>query len=163
MDVSAFKMETMRLFQNIRTSMNQIILPIIQSEGLTGLQAMILFGILNGEIQNITSICTAIGMGQANASTMCKKLERDGFLLRERSREDERVVTLTVTDKGTHALHRIQQRLNTADPLLETIPMEKLETVLAGFKETEELLRLMAAYVETQGRSTVNAGTEEHL
>ena len=156
-------MEALRLFQNVRASLHRIIVPIIQPEGLTGLQAMILFGILNGEIQNVTSICTVIGMGQANASTLCKKLERDGFLLRERSREDERVVTLTVTDKGIAALDRIRQQLNAADPLLETIPTEKLETVLAGFKETEKLLRLMAAYVETQGRSTVDAGTEEHL
>ena len=154
LDVAAFKMEALRMFQNIRSSMNQIIVPVVQSEGLTG---------LNGEIQNITSICSAIGMGQANASTLCKKLERDGFLLRERSKEDERVVTLRVTEKGVTALQRIHRRFNAADPVLETIPAEKLETVLAGFRETEEIFRLMAAYVETQGRSSVDAGTEEHL
>lgn len=163
MDVAAFKMEALRMFQNIRSSMNQIIVPVVQSGQPLRLQAMILFGILNGEIQNITSICSAIGMGQANASTLCKKLERDGFLLRERSKEDERVVTLRVTEKGVTALRRIHRRFNAADPVLETIPAEKLETVLAGFRETEEIFRLMAAYVETQGRSSVDAGTEEHL
>ena len=79
LDVAAFKMEALRMFQNIRSSMNQIIVPVVQSEGLTGLQAMILFGILNGEIQNITSICSAIGMGQANASTLCKNWRGTGF------------------------------------------------------------------------------------
>lgn len=48
-----------------------------------------------------------LGIDQGNGSNMCKKLEKKGWILRQRNPQDERVVLLSLTAQGEEILNHI--------------------------------------------------------
>ena len=56
---------------------------------------------------SIGSLGKAIGITGGNISNICKRLEKQGFVNRVRSEEDERVVNVRLTDKGNEAACRV--------------------------------------------------------
>ena len=80
-----------------------------------------------------------------NVSNTCKKLERLGFIYRVRQSEDERIVSLSLTEHGRQALENIRERAKKYDPILRTIPKEKFQVILNGFSELNELFKLLGA------------------
>lgn len=62
------------------------------------------------ETMTISALSERAQMGQANTSTLCKKLERSGYLTRTRGEQDERIVTLALTGDGRQALDRTGAR-----------------------------------------------------
>ena len=48
-------------------------------------------------------------MDQGNVSSTCKKLENKGWLERKRSEKDERVVMVSLSEKGKTILSQIEQ------------------------------------------------------
>lgn len=48
-----------------------------------------------------------VGIDQGNCSNMCKKLEKKGWVSRQRNPQDERVVLLSLTDQGQDIVDRI--------------------------------------------------------
>ena len=141
-----YKRQVLRDIQLTKTYMEKTMDPVVQSEGLTVLQALVLLGLEQGTVDNVSSLCHATGMGQANASTLCKKMEREGFLLRVRGKEDARVVTLQLADRGRDALSRMKEKFQAYDVVLQTIPPEKFDAVLGGIAAAQEILRRILAY-----------------
>ena len=90
----ADRISLLTVFQTLKTKTARLLEPIVQAEGLTPLQASVLLQLVQkdaavGDISEVTC------MGQANASSLCKKLEQGGYLTRSRDRADGRVVTLS--------------------------------------------------------------------
>ena len=54
-----------------------------------------------GELSQSTQIL------RSNITSVCKKMEKDGYLVRSRSLMDERVVRVSLTDKGTKIMETI--------------------------------------------------------
>ena len=79
-------------------------------------------------------------MGQANTSSLCKKLERGGFLTRSRSAADGRVVTLSLTSRGRETAERIQQGLDRYLELLNALPDRTRDELRRGFEAANEML-----------------------
>jgi DNA-binding MarR family transcriptional regulator len=85
--------------------------PIVEIHGLTTLQSRVLIAINEFEEPTVGNVSKIIDMSSPNASNLCKKLERDGFIRRTRSSRDERVVVLKLTEKGEKTLHQINTDL----------------------------------------------------
>ena len=86
------RISILTVFQTLKTKTARLLEPVAQAEGLTPLQASVLLQLVRqdaavGDISEVTC------MGQANASSLCKKLEREGYLTRARRCSDRRVVT----------------------------------------------------------------------
>ena len=129
-------LQALQTLERIRLNARRYIEPLLRQEGLGIVQAMLLAGVANGEIENIGGVCQTMEMGQGNASTLCKRMEQDGLLLRERSKEDERVVRLSLTDRGASTLERVAETLDRywdqaaqAYPELEARILDGLEAV----------------------------------
>ena len=144
MQVSDFKTEMWSMSYQIKANMQKFIVPIIQTEGLSMHQAYILIGLLEGSFTNISSLCKELGVNQGNVSTMCKNMEKSGLLERNRSREDERVVNLSLTDKGRDTIQRLLSKADQFDDIFEQIPIEKLEAIINGMHEFSELLKILS-------------------
>ena len=99
------------VFQTLKTKTARLLEPIVQAEGLTPLQASVLLQLFRQNAA-VGDISEATCMGQANASSLCKKLEQGGFLTRSRGESDGRVVTLSLTPKGRETEERIQRQLD---------------------------------------------------
>ena len=79
-------------------------------------------------------------MGQANASSLCKKLEQGGYLTRSRDRADGRVVTLSLTPEGRAAAGRIQAKLNQFLELINALPAELRGDLMRGLQAATQML-----------------------
>ncbi|WP_243342253.1 MarR family transcriptional regulator [Anaerococcus sp. AGMB09787] len=63
---------------------------------------IILYANKNKEV-SIGNLGKAIGITGGNISNICKRLEKQGFVKRKRSEEDERVVNVVLTEEGDRA------------------------------------------------------------
>lgn len=125
--------------QRLKAKVNRLIEPLAQAEGLTILQGFVLTLLERGEM-TVGALSAQTHMGQANTSTLCKKLAHAGYITRTRSPRDARTVILALTDRGREALEhfragmqRYMQTLDSASPAL-------LEELLRGIRAADILL-----------------------
>ena len=105
------QMEIVTNFIQAKISFARIMTEFVQEFGLTPLSSITLNLIANQENPTVSSVFKALDLNQGNVSSMCKKLERDGFIIRQRNKKDERSVVLLITEKGRDALNGIEQML----------------------------------------------------
>ena len=136
------RISVLAIFQTLKAKTNRLLEPVVQAEGLTPLQARVLLQLCRqdatvGDISQITS------MGQANASSLCKKLEQEGFLTRRRSCPDRRVVTLSLTPRGRETTARLQRRLDRYLELLNARPKADQEELIRGLRAIDQTLNYL--------------------
>lgn len=142
------RISILTVFQTLKTKTTRLVDPIVQAEGLTPLQARVLLHLCRRDA-NLGDISETTGMGQANTSSLCKKLEREGFLTRRRGCPDRRVVTLSLTDKGRETMERLQRRLDHYLELVNARPKEEQEELVRGLKGIEKMLDYL--FEQTKG------------
>ena len=113
-----------------------------QELGITTLQLKMLITLYaNKDAVSIGNLGKAIGVTGGNISNICKKLEKQGFVTRIRSDEDERVVNVELTDKGRDAAEWVGIYF---DEIRADIPTDKidvnLQTIIDELQALEELL-----------------------
>ena len=137
-------LQLIRESRNIKAACMEFLSPLVQAEKLTHLQLFVLTGIAEGEVDNINSLCRWLDIGQGNASTLCKRLEEEGFLHRSRSRMDERIVLLRLTERGRAAVSHIQAELAACCKYLLASRPEQMQAVLDGLRTANGLLAVLA-------------------
>ncbi len=141
MEFIEFKYRMWSLLHSTRVSLFKIVEPIIQKEGLTTLQLFLLYSIKQNCTSNVSSICRMLVINQGNASTMCKRLEKLGYIKRCRSSEDERVVSLTLTEQGNAVIDRFDEGFSSHQEKFGNIPSEKFDIIIRGFEELDALIK----------------------
>jgi DNA-binding MarR family transcriptional regulator len=68
--------------------------------GLTMPQYQLLLAAVYGEATTLGSLADELNCSRGNLTGVADRLERDGWLVRERSTEDRRVVNIRLTEKG---------------------------------------------------------------
>lgn len=143
MEFSEFKYRIWPLLQSVKISLFKIAEPIAQRQNLTPLQVFLLYSIKHRCISNIGSVCRILAINQSNASTMCKRLEKEGYIMRSRGPDDERVVTLTLTEQGNAVINRLDENFASHQEKLRGIPAEKFDIIIRGFVELDALIKLL--------------------
>ena len=118
----------------MRAFNEKILEPYAQKQGLTFLQSRVLMGIKHGKITTVGGLAEHASLYQGNASTLCKRLEQQGFIRRERSTSDERVVNLLLTEKGLTATENITARMETLDQFIEKNAKDDIKALRDGAK-----------------------------
>ena len=77
--------------------------PVLRPLGLTYTQYIVFLVLWEKDGQPVGEIGEKLLLDNGTLSPLLKKMEQAGYVRRERSREDERVVVITLTDAG-HAL-----------------------------------------------------------
>lgn len=144
MQISDFKSEMWSIMYQVKAGMQKFIEPILQAEGLSMIQAYILIGISEGTVTNISSLCKELGINQGNVSTMCKQMEKAGLINRIRSIEDERIVTLSLTEQGKNKIQRLNTTSDDLNTVFEQVPIEKLDAIINGMHEFSELIKILS-------------------
>ena len=99
-----------------------------QELGITTLQLkMIITLYANKDAVSIGNLGKAIGVTGGNISNICKKLEKQGFVTRIRSEEDERVVNVELTEKGEKAADKVGTYF---DQIRTDIPTDEIDVNL---------------------------------
>ena len=98
---------------------------------------------------SIGSLGKAIGITGGNISNICKRLEKQGFVKRVRSEEDERVVIVVLTESGEKAAHMFDRYFQT---IRDDIPEEGIDVNLKTIvEELEALEALLDKYINRSG------------
>ena len=132
--------ELCKSYYDLKYSFYQLISVMCKDDGLTVLQSMTLFLIRSEDSVTIGDLSRYFNITHSNASSMCKKLEKDGLILRRRSVTDERSVILSLSEEGTAVLERMLKRGKVLTDPLSDIPQERLDRVLTTIREATALI-----------------------
>ena len=141
MKVASFNNQLWDLLREISENLEQAFHPIIEKYGLSLMQVRILMEISQNPNHTIGSISSCICVMRGNMSNMCKRLEGEGLLQRSRSKEDERVVTLSLTKIGQETIEKITDDLQKKyGNALKCESQEAMTDILSGLKKLNSLL-----------------------
>jgi DNA-binding MarR family transcriptional regulator len=135
-----YKSQTWELIQKIKKEIDIAISPILHEVGLSEHQAAVIMATKSECSQTISKLAEYFNANQGNFSVTCKKMEQAGLILRKRSREDERVVELKLTEFGEKKLNELKQSLDVLFKKAQVTP-EQFETIIAGYNETITVLK----------------------
>ena len=82
-------MEMMSLLRQINMRLHHCLKELYEPLGLTGPQAVVMIELFKEDGQRICDLAEAAGMTVSNISAICQRLERNGFLHRVRSQQDQ--------------------------------------------------------------------------
>ena len=74
--------------------------PVLKPLGLTYTQYIVLLALWETGSATVGDLCRRLYLDCGTMTPMLKKMEESGWIIRSRSREDERVVTVCLTDRG---------------------------------------------------------------
>nr|UHA57803.1 MarR family transcriptional regulator [uncultured organism] len=120
--------------------MTKVYKPLLQSLGLTYPQYLAMLVLWEQDGLTVGEISQRLLTDPGSLTPLLKRLESEGLLKRTRSREDERVVLVQLTDKG-HALH--QQARSVPQCILKASghSLERLQQLQAELLELRDNLQ----------------------
>ena len=74
--------------------------PYLKPFGITYTQYIVLLALWESGSATVGDLCRRLYLDNGTITPLLKKLEEAGFIVRSRSKQDERVVTITVTERG---------------------------------------------------------------
>lgn len=143
MNIIDFNNSIINLVREINQQIDLMLVPVSEEYDLTSLQLKLILnaGIAKGPI-SIGQLGTNIGVTGGNISNICKKLEKKGFLSRNRSDEDERVVMIALSKKGRECCNKIQQHLlSEYSGSFQGKDLEALATIHKGLEDLNNTLK----------------------
>lgn len=125
--------------------MKRLLTSAAEREGLSVPQARIIMylKIHTKKAVTLRDICCGLEGNQGNISTLCKNLEKAGYIKKERGKQDERIVYIKLTSLGADSAERMEQHIKSlVEPILSTISEESMKRIMLGFAELEKAGRL---------------------
>ena len=144
MDANNFKNILWSYTRQINERTSNLIITLCDHHGITTLQGRILIEIEQHGSHTIGSLASRLHIAGTNISTMCKKLEGIGLIIRVRDEEDERVVKVALSEKGKTVVDEVNQEL--IEKISNSIQGETEQTlheIINGLKKLNTLLEKM--------------------
>ena len=112
--------------------------PYLKPLGLTYTQYIVFMVLWEKERVNVGQLGSILHLDAGTLTPLLKKLEKEGYISRERSKEDERVTVISITDKGDKLKEKCKD-----------IPLE-IAKKASGLseKDARELYRLLYLFLE---------------
>ncbi|MFE8702925.1 MarR family winged helix-turn-helix transcriptional regulator [Cytobacillus sp. FJAT-54145] len=104
-----------------------------QNKDLTQILLFLLLQLKLSEGMKITEISDFFGMTAGGATAMSDKLEEQGLVTRERSKEDRRIVKVVLTDKGHERVRNIFSRFEEKDLSILDEALKKSSEAMGKF------------------------------
>lgn len=141
MDINEFSHHIWELFRSLSQGIDSTLRVVIESYGITMTQMRILVELKHCGECTVGELGMAIGSAPGNSSAMCKTLEKKGLVSRTRSPEDERIVLISMTDRGRSLLQQINEKLSvTCNPVLRGYTPADYELIFSGMGKLKEIV-----------------------
>ena len=82
--------------------------PLLKPLGLTYTQYIVCLALWESGSATVGDLCRRLYLDNGTVTPRLKKMEEEGFIQRSRSKQDERIVTVTVTEKGWGLRQQVQ-------------------------------------------------------
>lgn len=152
MDAFSLHWKMQSSMRRVKEQSEHITNPFCATRDITPLQLRILLTLHFEGPQSISGLARSTCMAGANNSALCKRLDGEGLVLRQRNEEDERQVNVSLTPKGmklvqdflreaSGSLERLECRFNQEDTRIIMAGLDRLIAVLdkSDEKETEAI------------------------
>lgn len=116
--------------------------PLLAPLGLTHPQYLVMLALWEESPRSVKELCTALHAEAATMSTLLKRLEAIGYVTRERSPRDERLLQVALTGSG---------RALRAEA--EKIPYRVVEILGLPVSELEEMHRVLGRVITASSRA----------
>jgi DNA-binding MarR family transcriptional regulator len=113
--------------------------PLLTELGLTYPQYLVMLVLWEKRTASVTEIGAALGLDTGTLSPLLKRLEKTGYIRRERSREDERQVMIALTTSGVTLKLRAQDVLKTIGQAIGC-DLEQMRTLMEGLRRVRRNL-----------------------
>lgn len=141
MNSKEFKHEAERLMYSIYTEMEACARQFYEPIGLTAPQGLILMSLYRSGPSKVTDTAKRLNMTNSNLSTICRRLERDGFLTRTRDTNDQRIVWLQLTPSCASNIKELEAQIDCHYLTgLNEISDADRQLILGGMTKLNELL-----------------------
>src|SRR5690625_512054 len=127
-----FQMELLKVFMQLKNNIIDLISPATHKYGLNLLDVLVLFSISKRNDLTIGDVYRSMNLNQGNLSSMCKKMEEKGYLIRSRNKKDQRTVVLEITDRGEETLNNINREFEKLHKIIEEIPQDDIKDSVEG-------------------------------
>lgn len=144
-------LEVLKLFRILVKSIRGHYQVVENRSGVSGAQLWVLSHIASNPRSKVGELARALAIHQSTASNLVGRLELRGLLARNRLRDDQRSVELTLTPKGKRALSRAPR------PLIGVLQQALLDLPEDGLEGLHQhLVALIGAmrFKDRRGRST---------
>ena len=113
---------------------------VLQPFGLTYPQYLVLLALWEKDSVTVKELGETLNLGTGTLTPMLRRMEGNGWLRKERSKEDERKVYLHLQQKAIEEKPRIIQKI-TEEILSCKIELEEYEQLLMRLKDLQHKLR----------------------
>lgn len=133
--------EVWQLMRTIHDAKEWVVSPFSKELGITTLQLQAMIEIQESGELSLNQLAAALDANSGNTSTMCKKMEKNGFLVRQRREDDERFISLFLTEKGEAVLNDLDRRIEeTYQPIFHNIPEDRLIQIYKGTQALKDVM-----------------------
>ena len=127
--------ELMNIVRSVNNHMNHVLNQFYSPYGLTRPQAIVLSEIERHGPVTVSLLAQRLGMTTSNLCLIAQRLEKSGFLKRNRDPEDQRSVILINTMKSHELIHQVQESVNEMiRQRLEYTDPENLDKIMEGLR-----------------------------
>lgn len=130
MNYNLMNTELSQLLREAYRKLDSLLLPISTNHDLTIMKIKTLFELSRHEELTIGEIGELVGMAGGNISNLCKTLEKEGEVSRARSAQDERIVTVKLTDKGQETVNSILEDIKNTYENTINLTKEEYEKIV---------------------------------
>ncbi len=139
MTASAYGASIWQFSRILSDCLSKAIRPIAKRYGITLAQAQVIFSIHRDKHSTVGSMAKRLGLARTNASAICKKLASMGFICRNRREDDERIVSLELTESGKNAARDMEERIEKVYRK-NLVDVEEIQRLTNTFTEIYNLL-----------------------
>ena len=146
-DIMTFKTSFWDVLRQIMGRGERMFQSVYERYGLTGVQLRLLMDIRHarGGVLSVGALSESTCMAGANVSSMCKKMERAGLVVRARSMQDERVVNVSLTEHAQDVLSQIKDEMYLRfEPVGAQMSEQDMEDIVRGLNRLNEMVKLMS-------------------
>lgn len=149
MDFRSFRQNIGDLQRQITDKMTEIFHPCSEKYGLTYVQYLILLEIDAAGEHTVGELGRRVNMDSGNISSMCKKLEKNGYVMRKRSEKDERVVKISLTGPGKACVDDVNHILDDKyGAFLKEDFRDGMSEIVSGLQMLNQLLSKVLSHEE---------------
>ena len=133
--------EFLSIMRFAQTLVTESFTPVCKQYGISTQQMKILSALYHKKNQTVGELSQSTQILRINITSVCKKMEKDGYLVSSRSLMDERVVRVSLTDKGTKIMETIGKTIEEYyENILEGESEETCKMIHDGLQKLCELL-----------------------
>lgn len=110
MNIFLLNWQIMDSLRKIGAQIERQIHPFCVQQGITALQLNVMMQLyFDDKPHTISELARRTCMAGANNSALCKKMEKDGYVIRSRAPDDERVVLVSLTEQGKQVVDAFRE------------------------------------------------------